>query len=95
MHERMSWLDQSERARDVDETLAFLESIGAPTRDWIMCYPFGGHDARLRELLAQRQCAVGLTTEVRVAAIGHDDPLQLPRIDTNDLPFSRPTRSRV
>jgi len=30
--------------------------------------------------------AIGLTTKVAVAQLGTDNPLALPRLDTNDLP---------
>jgi len=84
------WLDTltvAEQDRELDLSLSFLASVGAPTRNWIMCYPYGGQSPSLLERLRQRGCVAGLTTEVAVADIGRHDPLLLPRLDTNDLPL--------
>lgn len=85
------WLDSLARpaqAAEIDATIGFLTRIhGRPPEDWVMCYPFGGYDATTLELLQDRGCALGLTTRVDVAH-GLDRPLELPRLDTNDLPTS-------
>ena len=84
------WLDRVDRSmleREIDMSLQFLTGLGMPTDDhWVMCYPFGGHDADVVEVLRGRRCTIGLTTEVATAVIGGHDPLLLPRYDTNDFP---------
>ena len=50
-----------------------------------MCFAYGSSDEPSLRLLRERGCALGLTTEPRVAT-ADDDLLQLPRLDTNDLP---------
>lgn len=87
--DRHVWLDRESRAgqeRDIDASLAFLAAIGAPTDGWIMCYPYGGYDADTLDILKRRNCAIGLTTRVGAADLGRDDPLELPRLNTNDFP---------
>jgi peptidoglycan/xylan/chitin deacetylase (PgdA/CDA1 family) len=85
------WLDslsRSAQAAEIEATLGFLARIYCrPPENWVMCYPFGSYDATTLELLRERGCALGLTTRVDVA---HDlaRPLELPRLDTNDLPTS-------
>ncbi|PYN66146.1 MAG: polysaccharide deacetylase [Gemmatimonadetes bacterium] len=85
------WLDALDRrAQDaeISRTLAFLARVhgGVPV-DWVMCYPFGSYDETTLELLRSRGCALGLTTRAAVAPdLGR--PLELPRLDTNDLPTS-------
>lgn len=88
--DRHRWLDQldsDEQAAEIDRSLAFLKDLGAPTDEWIMCYPYGANDSALRNHLRMRGCAAGLTVRVAVASIGVDDPLMLPRINTNDMPY--------
>jgi peptidoglycan/xylan/chitin deacetylase (PgdA/CDA1 family) len=83
------WLDRltpAEQANDIDASLDFLLSIGAPTKNWIMCYPYGAYNDSVLCVLRERGCTVGLTTKVAVAQIGVGDALALPRLDTNDLP---------
>jgi peptidoglycan/xylan/chitin deacetylase (PgdA/CDA1 family) len=73
------------QATEVDRSLTFLEQVGVRTR-WTICYPYGGFDDSLLEIARARHCSLGFTVEPRVADLSTDDPLTLPRIDTNDLP---------
>ena len=83
------WLNRESResqANEIDRSLAFLAGVGAPTADWIMCYPFGGYDQDTLEILLERNCLIGLTTKVGAAELGKSPWLELPRLDTNDFP---------
>ncbi len=83
------WMDRlsvAEQVCEVDSSLEFLKFLGAPTEDWVMCYPFGAYNQSLSCYLEKRLCAVGLTTRVAIARVGIDDSLALPRVDTNDVP---------
>jgi len=83
------WLDRlspQDQAADIDDSLNFLESLGAPTNNWIMCYPYGAYNDALVQFLTSRGCAIGLTTEVAPANLGSHHRLRLPRLDTNDFP---------
>lgn len=51
-----------------------------------MCYPYGGFNDSLLQILRDRHCRLGFTAEARVADLDVDDSLTLPRVDTNDLP---------
>jgi hypothetical protein len=82
----MDRLAPASQATEVDASLDFLRDLGAPTSDWVMCYPFGAYNDTLLRLLRDRGCAIGLTTKVAVAQLGIDDPLALPRLDTTNLP---------
>jgi peptidoglycan/xylan/chitin deacetylase (PgdA/CDA1 family) len=74
------------QAVEVDRSLDFLEQLGSDQDKWTMCYPYGGFDDSLLQLLRGRQCQLGFTVEARIADLDTDDRLTLPRIDTNDLP---------
>jgi peptidoglycan/xylan/chitin deacetylase (PgdA/CDA1 family) len=87
-HFWLNRLTSDEQENEIDRSLDFLRSVEAPTTNWIMCYPFGGYDDSLISILRERNCSVGLTTEVGLASLYENDPLRLPRIDTNDLPKS-------
>ena len=84
-HRRLAVLDEEAQRDEVDGSLQLLEAAGAPTESWAMCFAYGSRDETSLRLLRERGCAVGLTTEPRVAT-AEDDLLQLPRLDTNDLP---------
>jgi peptidoglycan/xylan/chitin deacetylase (PgdA/CDA1 family) len=86
------WLDQLSRdqqAREIDLSLAHLRKIGVDSAGWAMCYPYGAWSESLLEILRDRDCAIGFTTEVGLARVPGQNPLLLPRLDTNDLPKSR------
>ncbi len=55
-------------------------------QDWLFSYPHGSYNQTTLELLRQEGAAVGLTYQISLVS----DPsrlLELPRINTNDLPF--------
>jgi peptidoglycan/xylan/chitin deacetylase (PgdA/CDA1 family) len=84
------WLNRASRESqiaEIEQSCSFLDDLGMPVQDgWTMCYPYGGWNPELVELLRERRCTVGLTTEVATAMVGGHDPLLLPRYDTNDFP---------
>ena len=83
------WLDSQtpqEQAREIDLSMSFLERVGVDLRRWAMCYPYGVWTDAVLSYLRTRGCAVGFTTEVDLADLTSNDPLLLPRLDTNDLP---------
>ena len=83
------WLDKislEEQEKDIKQSLKFLDSVGAPTKDWIMCYPYGAYNDSTISLLESFDAVLGLTTEVRVANLTSDNLFKLPRLDTNDFP---------
>jgi peptidoglycan/xylan/chitin deacetylase (PgdA/CDA1 family) len=84
-----AWLDHlppESQAVEIDRSLAFLQEVGADIDDWTICYPYGGFNDSLLELLQDRRCRLGFTVEARTANLNVDGRLTLPRIDTNDLP---------
>ena len=85
--------DIEAQRREIDGTVRFLcacsmakRSSGSPNLNgWAMCYPYGSYDATTLALLRHAGCSIGLTLRV-----GHVNdlsrPLELPRLNTNDLP---------
>ena len=83
------WLNRistEDQRTDLKKSLMFLEDVGASTEDWIMCYPFGGYNSETLKILQDLGSRIGVTTEVRMADLSIDNPLTLPRFDTNDFP---------
>ncbi|QZA89094.1 polysaccharide deacetylase family protein [Salinarchaeum sp. IM2453] len=83
------WLDTlslQDAVHEIEQSLSFLEDINGTTDDWTMCYPYGGYDDTTLELLEEYDCNLGFTTSPRRADTETDSPLELPRLDTNDLP---------
>jgi peptidoglycan/xylan/chitin deacetylase (PgdA/CDA1 family) len=85
-HPWLNCISPEEQAIEIDRSLGFLQKLGVSAGGWTMCYPYGGFNESLLQILRERQCRLGFTVEPRVATLGLDDPLTLPRLDTNDLP---------
>ncbi len=85
-HFWLNTLPRDKQQYEVDESLRFLESLGADVQRWMMCYPYGAYNDSLLSVLKSRHCVAALTTEVGLADVSKANPLTLPRLDTNDLP---------
>jgi peptidoglycan/xylan/chitin deacetylase (PgdA/CDA1 family) len=83
------WLDKESKSNqmiEISSSLNFLKNIGAPTQDWIMCYPFGGYNKDTLNILKLKKCQIGLTTNPGIAQLNRSKLLELSRFDTNDFP---------
>ena len=83
------WLDSlppEKQAEEIDQSLAFLESIGSDTEHWIMNYPYGAYNDSLIDIIKARGCKLAISTRVAVATLDAAHAYTLPRLDTNDLP---------
>jgi len=85
-HEWLNTLDYHQQTQEIDKSLDFLSSIGAPTEDWVICYPYGGYNEDTLEILSTRKCALGLTIKSGLADLRAQHKLELHRWDTNDFP---------
>ena len=85
-HYWLNSISEDKQRKEIDLSLKFLEMVGSDAKRWIMCYPYGAYNETTLSILRDRNCLVGLTTEVDIANLEEHDPLTLPRLDTNDLP---------
>ena len=85
-HYWLNSLSEKAQARELEQSLKFLEDIGSNIDRWSMCYPYGAYNDITIRLLNHYGCRFGLTTIVDVADISAENKYTLPRIDTNDLP---------
>ena len=87
-HLWLNHLTPAAQQYEIQQTVGFLQQVlGHPPADWTMCYPCGGYNETTIALLRQAGCALALTTRVSLLT-SLDDPYQLPRLDTNDVPCS-------
>jgi peptidoglycan/xylan/chitin deacetylase (PgdA/CDA1 family) len=85
-HAWLNHISPDEQVVEIDRSLDFLEKLRIGKNQWSMCYPYGGFNDSLLEILRSRRCPLGFTAEARVADLDVDDRLTLPRLDANDLP---------
>ena len=85
---RHYWLNKispEEQEKDIKQSLNFLEDVGASTKDWVMCYPYGAYNSDTLSLINSLGAKIGITCEARKANLDIDNQLTLPRFDTNDF----------
>lgn len=85
--------DQQQEQEILNSVELMLDIWGQKPSDWIMCYPAGSYDRRTIDILQRSGCAMGLAVETGVVS-NLKDPYTLPRLDTNDLPFTENSESR-
>lgn len=87
-HRWLGSLSADEQRREIDSSIEFLDSLGASTDDWAICYPYGSYGSTTLDLLQETDCSIGLTTEVGEVSMIEKNALTLERLDTNNLPQS-------
>ena len=87
----LNTLPVAEQEREVALSLEFLADVGAPTKDFVICYPYGAYNDSLLAILRRYGCGLGLTTQVGLAALDPSARFTLARLDTNDLPHDPST----
>lgn len=85
-HYWLNTIPVEKQSDDIERSLNFLKSIGVELDQWSMCYPYGVYDEYLLEIINNRNCTAGFIVEGKVADISQNNPLLLPRLDTNQLP---------
>jgi len=88
-HYWLNALEINDQEREIDMSLRFLQEIGSNLNDWAICYPHGAYNNSLLSILNRKGCKVGLSTRVGIADLSVDNPLTLPRLNTNDLPKNK------
>lgn len=94
MHgDRHGWLGtqtRGEQAADLDDGLRLLDVLEQPADGFTFCYPYGSYNADTLDLLRLRGCAAAFTVVPDIAQVEAEAMLELPRLDTRDLPHGGP-----
>jgi peptidoglycan/xylan/chitin deacetylase (PgdA/CDA1 family) len=86
------WLDsltQEDQRADIDSSLDFLEKVGVERHRFLFCFPYGAYNQDTLAILEELGCGAAFTLHSAVADLHQCNLLELPRLDTNDLPKSR------
>lgn len=78
-------LTSEKMQKDISKALEVMSEF-IDHKEWVMNYPYGNYNKNVIDFIKGNGACMGLTTEVRVAEIGKDDPFMLPRLDCNDFP---------
>lgn len=78
-------LSPEQMRKDVDMALDTLDEF-IDRKCWVANFPYGNYNPDVLNYIKKQGACIGLTTDVRVAEIGVDPALELPRLDCNDFP---------
>lgn len=78
-------LSSEQMKKDISMALNIMDEF-IDRKHWVMNYPYGSYNKDVLEYIKNQGACVGLTTDVRIAEIGIDSALELPRLDCNDFP---------
>jgi peptidoglycan/xylan/chitin deacetylase (PgdA/CDA1 family) len=85
-HRWLDSLEAPEQRWELAGAVALLDELGYEARQRVVAYPYGGFNETTLSVAGELAHGLGFTVEPRVAVLGRDDPLRLPRLDTVDLP---------
>ena len=85
-HYWLNTLLPEQQENEINLTIEFLKELGAPTENWVMCYPYGSYNKSLINILKKGNCKLALTTNVDIASLSKENAYTLQRLDTNDFP---------
>lgn len=85
-HYWLNTLPKEHQQKEVEFSLEFLKEIGCDTENFAFCYPYGAYNESLLSVLKKNGCSLSFTTQPRIADLSKDEPLTLPRLDTNYIP---------
>lgn len=78
-------LSSEQMKQDISMALDIIDEF-IDRKRWVMNFPYGNYNLDVLDYIKSQGACVGLTTEIRVAEIGKDNALELPRLDCNDFP---------
>ena len=87
-HVWLDSLDADAQAQQIAKSVEFLRLLHGRDDKWTICYPYGGYNSSLLAIVQQHGFQLGFTTNVAVSDLDKIGPLELSRLDTNDLPNS-------
>ncbi|MDO8619773.1 MAG: polysaccharide deacetylase family protein [bacterium] len=94
-HYWLNTLTPKRQQEEIKKSLVFLQGLRCSQKPFAFCYPYGAYNDSLLKVLEKAGCAVAVTTRVSVADIATDNPLLLPRLDTNDFPKTETSSNKM
>lgn len=85
-HRWMDSLTPEEQRMEMEQSVNFLEAVGADPQCLTLCYPYGAADEGLIELAGAMGFRMGFSSRSEVSDLRRHQHLLLPRLDTNEIP---------
>ena len=86
-HRWLDSLDEPGQREEISGSRELLTELGYGEGERVISYPSGGFNDITLKVVREAGFSAGFTVEVRVAEMGREAPLTIPRLDTVDLPY--------
>ena len=60
--------------------------VNAPTKNWVMCYPYGACNDSLIDIIKRKGCSFAFASKFDIANFSKENAYTLERLDANDFP---------
>lgn len=84
-HHWLNHLPKDKMRKDIANSLIFFKDV-IDKNYLAMNYPYGGYNEDVLEYCRLIGCKLGVTVESKIADLEIDNPMLIPRFDTNDFP---------
>ena len=85
-HLRWNKLKDHELNFELNEWSKFYKKLGILKDHWTACYPYGAKSADVKNKLRKLGCSLAFSTDASLINLNYHNPLDLPRMNTNDFP---------
>lgn len=85
-HRRYDTLSREEQKQEITRSRDFLIEIGEDKTNLTASYPWGAYNRDTLDILQEINCKAAFTTHPDVADLTSYSSLELPRLDTNEIP---------
>jgi len=87
-HRRYNTLSREKQKEEITKSRDFLINIGEDLSMLTASYPWGAYNHDTLDIMREIDCKVAFTTHADVADLTSYSNLELPRLDTNEIPKS-------
>ena len=85
-HRRYDTMAKEEQEKEIKQAAKYLLEVGSNSSTLSVSYPWGAYNKETLEIMKSINCKVGFTTNAAVADLENHPKLELPRLDTNEIP---------
>lgn len=84
-HDRLSQLSYDDQKKDINNTINFLKKIQSPTKNWIMCYPYGDYNNDTISILDKSNCIMAFKDDGGETILNPKNRFYLTRYDIKEF----------
>lgn len=88
-HQWLAALSRQDQLSEISGSIKILKAAGMNPNQLTVSYPFGSYNEDTLEILQSFRCRLGFTGTIDIADLDSNHHLELPRLDTNDVPKYR------